>query len=174
MSEANAEDGLLWSWTIENVKMSEAQYRNRICIFLSAPNFAKRNQRSKRRIPPQPPPPPLAKAKSVEVLRKPFPQKNASAKPSPHCSATCPNTWRAEHQRKMSFPLSKEISPPPNQESKEHFSLVLPREARQWRNDTSVRGSFKPPRASRVRLVGVRIISKIHSNFVQYTPPIGK
>src|SRR3989344_2726087 len=27
MSEANAEDGLLWSWTIKNVKMSEAQYR---------------------------------------------------------------------------------------------------------------------------------------------------
>src|SRR3989338_1240766 len=44
MSEANAEDGLLWSWTIKNVKMSEAQYRNRICIFLSAPNFAKRKR----------------------------------------------------------------------------------------------------------------------------------
>ncbi|MBU0999577.1 hypothetical protein KKG24_04765, partial [Patescibacteria group bacterium] len=39
----------------------------------------------------------------------------------PHCSATCPETSRAEHQRKMSFPLSKEISLPPNQESKEHF-----------------------------------------------------
>ena len=44
MSEANAEDGPLWSWTIKNVKMSEAQYRNRICIFLSAPNFAKRKR----------------------------------------------------------------------------------------------------------------------------------
>jgi len=82
---------------------------------------------------------------------KSFLQKIVLPKLRPHCSATCPNTWRAEHQRKMSFPLSKEISPPPNQESKEHFSLVLPREARQWRNDTSVRGSFKPPRAPRVR-----------------------
>ena len=34
----------------------------------------------------------------------------------------------------------------------------------------SVRGSFKPPRAPRVRLVGIRIQFKIHSNFVQYTP----
>jgi len=25
--------------------------------------------------------------------------------------ATCPNTWRAEHQRKMSFPFSRKISP---------------------------------------------------------------
>src|SRR3989344_1889606 len=40
MSEANAEDGLLWSWTIKNVKMSEAQYRNRICIlFFVRPEF---------------------------------------------------------------------------------------------------------------------------------------
>src|SRR3989344_1904950 len=39
--------------------------------------------------------------------------------------------------------------------------------ARQWRNDTSVRGSFKPPHAPRVRLVGIRVAFKIHSNFVQ-------
>ena len=65
-----------------------------------------------------------------------------------------PETLRAEHQRKMSFPFSRKISPP-HQRSKEHFSLVLPSEARQWRNDSFV----------------VRIISKIHSNFVQYTPP---
>jgi hypothetical protein len=53
----------------------------------------------------------------------------------------------------MSFPFSRKISPPPNQESKEHFSLVLPSEARQWRNDTSVRGSLEPPRTRGVRLV---------------------
>jgi glutaminyl-tRNA synthetase len=40
---------------------------------------------------------------------KSFPQKIALPKLRPHCSATCPNTWRAEHQRKMSFPFSKEI-----------------------------------------------------------------
>ena len=38
----------------------------------------------------------------------------------------------------------------------------------------SVRGSFKPPRAPRVRLVVkiLRIVSEIHSNFVQKTPLI--
>jgi len=54
---------------------------------------------------------------------KSFPQKIVLPKLRPHCSATCPNTWRAEHQRKMSFPLSKEISPPPNQKCKECFSF---------------------------------------------------
>src|SRR3989344_1439279 len=67
---------------------------------------------------------------------KSFPQRIVLPKLRPHCSATCLNTWRAEHQRKMSFPFSRKISPPPNQESKEHFSLVLPSEARQWRNDS--------------------------------------
>ncbi|MFH1232744.1 MAG: hypothetical protein V1651_02675 [Patescibacteria group bacterium] len=66
---------------------------------------------------------------------KSFPQKIVFAKLRPHCFATCPNTWRAEHQRKMPFSLSRKISPPPNQESKEHFSLVLPSEARQWRKN---------------------------------------
>ena len=92
--------------------------------------------------------------------------KNSFAKTSSALFRHLPETLRAEHQRKMSFPLSRKISPPPNQESKEHFSLVLPREARQWWNDTSVRFSFKPPRTRGVRLVGIRIISKIHSNFV--------
>jgi len=64
-----------------------------------------------------------------------------------------PETLRAEHQRKMSFPFSRKISPPPNQESKEHFSLVLPSEARQWRND-----SFH-----------IRILLEKSSDFVQET-----
>src|SRR3989344_1889602 len=102
----------------------------------------KQNGWSKRRIPPQTPPPPLAKSKSVEGLPNPFPQKKVLAKPRPPCSVTCPNTWRAEHQRKMSFPFSRKISPPPNQESKRHFSLVLPSEARQWRNDAFHIGIF--------------------------------
>src|SRR3989338_7481138 len=61
----------------------------------------------------------------AECLAKSFPQKIVFAKPSPHCSATCPNTWRAEPQRKMSFPFSRKNSPPPNQKSKRHFSLGL-------------------------------------------------
>src|SRR3989344_1561025 len=117
-----------------------------------APNFAKRKRMEQAEDSSPDLPPPLAKSESVEVLRKPFPQKNASAKPSPHCSATCPNTWRAEPKRKMSFPFSRKISPPPNQESKRHFSLGLPSEARQWRNDTSVRFSFELPRTRGVRI----------------------
>jgi hypothetical protein len=49
----------------------------------------------------------------------------------------------------------EEISPPPNQESKEHFSLVLPSEARQWRNN-----SFH---------VGILLVKS--SDFVQETQP---
>ena len=112
----------------------------------------------------------MQKTKVSRGFAKSISPENSLAKPSPHCSATRPETSRAEHQRKMSFPLSRKISPPPNQESKRHFSLGLPREARQWRNDTSVRGSFKSPRAPRVRLVGIRVAFKIHSNFVQQTP----
>src|SRR3989344_2495899 len=58
---------------------------------------------------------------------KSFPQKIVLPKLRPHCSATCPNTWRAKPKRKMSFPFSRKISPPPNQKSKRHFSLGLPR-----------------------------------------------
>jgi len=47
-----------------------------------------------------------------------------------------PETLRAEHQRKMFFPFSRKSLPPPHQRSKEHFSLVLPSEARQWRDDS--------------------------------------
>ena len=54
---------------------------------------------------------------------KSFPQKIVLPKLRPHCSATCPDTWRAEPQKKMSFPLSRKISPPPNQESEECFSF---------------------------------------------------
>ena len=38
---------------------------------------------------------------------KSFPQKIALPKLRPHCSATCPNTWMAEHQRKMSLSTFK-------------------------------------------------------------------
>ena len=75
MSEANAEDGLLWSWTIKNVKMSEAQYRNRICIFLSAPNFAKRKRMEQAE---DSSPDPSSSACEIQISRgfaKSFPQK---------------------------------------------------------------------------------------------------
>ena len=75
--------------------------------------------------------------------------KNSFCKTSSALFRHLPETLRAEHQRKMSFPFSRKISPP-RESCKEHFSLVLPSEARQWRND-----SFR-----------IGIISKIHSNFV--------
>src|SRR3990167_9259548 len=62
--------------------------------------------------------------------------KNSFCKTSSALFRHLPETFRAEHQRKMSFPFSGKISPPPYQRSKEHFSLVLPSEARQWRDDS--------------------------------------
>ena len=81
--------------------------------------------------------------------------KNSFCKTSSALFRHLPETLRAEHQRKMSFPFSRKISPPPNQESKEHFSLVLPSEARQWRND-----SFH-----------IGILLEKSSDFVQETQP---
>ena len=81
--------------------------------------------------------------------------KNSFAKTSSALFRHLPETLRAEHQRKMSFPFSRKISPPPNQRSKEHFSLVLPSEARQWRND-----SFH-----------IGILLEKSSDFVQDTQP---
>src|SRR5436190_2156755 len=66
-----------------------------------------------------------------------------------------PETLRAEHQRKLFFPFSRKISPPPYQRSKEHFSLVLPSEARQWRDD-----SFH-----------IGVLLEKSSDFVQETQP---
>src|SRR3989344_9309167 len=109
------------------------QYRICIFCFLSAPNSPKTKSGANGKFLPNP-------SFSICDIRiqkqmsrsfaKSFPKKIVFAKLRPHCSATRLNTWKAEPQRKMSFPFSKEISPPPNQESKEHFSLVLPREAR--------------------------------------------
>ena len=82
--------------------------------------------------------------------------KNSFAKTSSALFRHLPETLRAEHQRKMSFPFSRKISPPPNQKSKRHFSLVLPSEARQWRDD-----SFH-----------IRILLKMRSDFVVQREPI--
>ena len=55
-------------------------------------------------------------------------------------------------KKKNVLSILEKIHPRENQKSKEHFFFLgLPSEARQWRNDTSVRFSFKPPRAPRVR-----------------------
>ena len=70
--------------------------------------------------------------------------------------ATCPNTWRAEHRRKILFSLKEEkIGRAQNEKSKEYFSVV-------WRACRAVAGLAS--------LVGVFL--KKCSNFVQKTPPI--
>jgi len=69
--------------------------------------------------------------------------------------ATCLNTWKAEHRRKILFSLKeKEIGRAQNEKSKEYFSAV-------WRACRAVAGLAS--------LVGVLL--KECSNFVQKTPP---
>jgi hypothetical protein len=70
--------------------------------------------------------------------------------------ATCPNTWRAEHRRKILFSLKEErIGGAQNEKSKEYFSVV-------WRACRAVAGLAS--------LVGGLL--KKSSNFNQKTPPI--
>ncbi len=69
--------------------------------------------------------------------------------------ATCLNTWKAEHRRKILFSLKEEkIGRAQNEKSKEYFSVV-------WRACRAVAGLAS--------LLGVLL--KKCSNFVQETPP---
>ena len=69
--------------------------------------------------------------------------------------ATCLNTWKAEHHRKILFSLEeKEIGCAQNEKSKEYFSVA-------WRGFRAVAGLAS--------LLGVFL--KKCSNFVQKTPP---
>jgi hypothetical protein len=72
--------------------------------------------------------------------------------------ATCLNTWKAGHHRKILFSLGeKEIRHAQNEKSKEYFSVG-------WRACRAVAGLAS--------LVGGLL--KKCSNFVQKTPPVGK
>jgi len=87
---------------------------------------------------------------------KSFPQKIALPKLRPHCSATCPNTWRAEPRKKNTLSFFKRNFTTAKSEMQGVFFFRGCRgSARQWRNDTSVRGSLEPPRAPRVRIIGL-------------------
>ena len=125
---------------------------------MSAPNFAKTKRGANGKFLPKPllfhlrhPNSKTNEPKFCKILSP----KNSFCKTSSALFRHLPETLRAEHQRKMSFPFLRKISPPPNQESKEHFSLVLPSEARQWRND-----SFH-----------IGILLEKSSDFVQETQP---
>src|SRR3989344_6860023 len=56
------------------------------------------------------------------------PQKIVLPKPRPHCSATCPNTWRAEPRKKNTLSFSKRNFTPAKSEMQGVFFLsgVLP------------------------------------------------
>ena len=83
---------------------------------------------------------------------KSFPQKIVLPKLRPHCSATCPNTWRAEPRKKNTLSFSKRnFTPAKSRKQGVFFFRGCRGSARQWRNDTSVRDSFKPPRTRGVR-----------------------
>src|SRR3989344_1703238 len=83
---------------------------------------------------------------------KSFPQKIVLPKLRPHCSATCPNTWRAEPRKKNTLSFFKRNFTPAKSEMQGMFFFRGCRgSARQWRNDTSVRGSLEPPSAPPVR-----------------------
>src|SRR3989339_665083 len=70
--------------------------------------------------------------------------------------ATCLNTWKAGHHRKILFSLEeKEIRRAQNEKSKEYFSVV-------WRAERAVAGLAS--------LVGV--LRKMGSNFFKQTPKI--
>ena len=106
---------------------------------MSAPNFAKTKRGANGKFLPKPllfhlrhPNSKTNEPKFCKILSP----KNSFCKTSSALFRHLPETLRAEHRRKMSFPFSRKNSPPPYQRSKEHFSLVLPSEARQWRNDS--------------------------------------
>jgi len=125
---------------------------------MSAPNSAKTKRGANGKFLPKPlffhlrlPNSKTNQSKFCKILSP----KNSFCKTSSALFRHLPETLRAEHQRKMSFPFSRKISPPPYQRSKEHFSLVLPSEARQWRDD-----SFH-----------IGILLEKSSDFVQETQP---
>ncbi|MEK7506023.1 MAG: hypothetical protein AAB572_00260, partial [Patescibacteria group bacterium] len=69
------------------------------------------------------------------------------ARRKPHALASTPATPKG----KMSFQFLEKIGRAQIRKARNiFFGGGLPSEARQWRNDTSVRFSFKPPRAPRV------------------------
>src|SRR3989344_1373841 len=68
---------------------------------------------------------------------KSFPQKIVLPKLRPHCSATCPNTWRAE-PRKKNTPCISDLAGVKFLLKKERvfFFRGCRGSARQWRNDS--------------------------------------
>src|SRR3989344_3523736 len=91
-----------------------------VFLYHARPNFAKRNQRSKWKIPPQTPPFPFAtsefKKDEPSVLPNPSPKKYFEQTQFPISPRHTARILGGQNpERKTPFPFSKEISPPPNQ-----------------------------------------------------------
>ena len=100
--------------------------------------------------------------------KNPFPQKKRFSLCRVRIEAprTAQKLLGQNPERKTPFPFSKEIRSPPNQKCKECFFFRGCWRTRQCVGlSPSVRFWSEPPRAPRVRLVGIAF--KISSNFVQ-------
>ena len=83
---------------------------------------------------------------------KSFPQKNSFAKTSSALFRHLPE-YLEGRTPKEKRPFLKNFTPAKSRKQGVFFFRGCRGSARQWRNDTSVRGSLEPPRAPRVRLV---------------------
>src|SRR3989344_1576239 len=99
---------------------------------------------------------------------QPLSPKNSFAKTSSALFRHLPEYLEGRTRKKntLSF-FKRNFTPAKSRKQGVFFFRGCRGSARRWRNDTSVRGSLEPPRAPRVRLVGIRVAFKIHSNFVQ-------
>src|SRR3989338_7171584 len=72
---------------------------------------------------------------------KSFPQKIVLPKLRPHCSATCPNTWRAEPRKKntLSF-FKRNFTPAKSRKQGVFFFRGCRGSARQWRTGKTAEG----------------------------------
>ncbi len=123
---------------------------------MSAPNFAKTKREANGKFLPKPllfhlrlPNSKTNEPKFCKILSP----KNSFCKTSSALFRHLPEYLEGRTPKKNVLSFLEEISPPPNQRSKRHFSLVLPSEARQWRND-----SFH-----------IRILLEKSSDFIQET-----
>ena len=98
----------------KNSRMGEAQYRICIFCFLSAPNFAKTKRGANGKFLPKPLLFHLRLPNSKKISRvfcEILSPKNSFRKTSSALFRHLPETLRAEHQRKMSFPFQEKFHP---------------------------------------------------------------
>jgi hypothetical protein len=97
---------------------------------------------------------------------KSIPPDNSFCKTSSVLFRHLPEYLEGRTPKKNVLSFLEEIGRAQKQKAGEHFFCGACERSERWRNDTSVRFSFKPPRTRGVRLVGIGVAFKIHSNFV--------